>query len=143
MNKFSSLNKIASAATVTLAVFAAGSAFAQTGVSADGAKTRAQVTAELRAAQASGEYAALNGGDYRVPFVVQATQPGKTRAQVQAELAAARASGEYAALNGGDYREAFPVQSAEPGKSRAQVRDELAAARVSGEYPVQIEVVTL
>lgn len=140
MNKFSSLNKIASAATVTLAVFA-GSAFAQTGVSADGAKTRAQVTAELRAAQASGEYAALNGGDYRVAFTAPATQAGKSRAQVQAELAAARTSGEYAALNGGDFRPAFTPQVAPSPTTRAQVREELATARISGEYPVFVEVV--
>lgn len=141
MNKFSSLNKIASAATVTLAVFAAGSAFAQTGVSADGAKSRAQVATELRAAQASGEYAALNGGDYRVAFSAPATQAGKSRAQVQAELAAARASGEYAALNGGDFRPAFSPQVAPSATTRAQVREELAAARISGEYPVFVEVV--
>lgn len=141
MNKFSSLNKIASVATVTLAVFAAGGAFAQAGDSANGAKSRAQVASELRAAQASGQYAALNGGDYRVAFSMRSEQPGKTRAQVQAELAAARASGEYAALNGGDYREAFPLPTAQSEKSREQVREELAAARVSGEYPVLTEVV--
>ena len=87
-----------------------------------GAKTRAEVVAELQAARASGELALIqNQGrrngyqmDYMSPNKpVSATQQGaaaaaapvvgKTRAEVKAELQAARVSGELAVLQSGGY----------------------------------------
>ena len=91
---------------LTLATVATGSAFAQS--AAPAAKSRADVVVELRAAQASGQYAAQSGGNYRDVVPAYTGKSVKTRDQVRAELAAARTSGEYSALTvGGDYRDAF------------------------------------
>ena len=85
-----------------------------------GAKTRAEVVAELQAARASGELASIqNQGrrngyqmDYMSPNKpVSATQQGesaapvvgKTRAEVKAELQAARVSGELAVIQSNGY----------------------------------------
>ena len=88
---------------------------------AAGAKTRAEVIAELKAARASGELASIqNQGrrngyqkDYMSPNKpVSATQQGaaaaapvvgKTRAEVVAELQAARVSGELAVIQSNGY----------------------------------------
>ncbi len=121
-----------------------------------GAKTRAEVIAELKAARASGELAAIqnqgrrnsyeqgyvnaSNGDSAAPVV------GKTRAEVVAELKAARASGELAAIQNQGRRNSYEQgyvnasngDSAAPvvGKTRAEVKAELQAARVSGELAV-------
>jgi NOL1/NOP2/fmu family ribosome biogenesis protein len=118
-----------------------------------GAKTRAEVVAELKAARASGELAAIqnqgrrnsyeqgyvNGSDAAAPVA------GKTRAEVLAELKAARASGELAAIQNQGRRNSYEqgyVNSSNggaasvAGKTRAEVKAELQAARVSGELAV-------
>lgn len=131
MNKSSSF-----AIALTLATLAAGSAFAQSAAPA-ATKSRADVVAELRTAQASGQYAAQSGGDYRDVVVAYANKSIKSRDQVRSELDAARASGEYSALTvGGDYRDAFSLQATQSVKTRAEVQAELSAARNNGEYAV-------
>ncbi|MDP2004172.1 MAG: DUF4148 domain-containing protein [Rubrivivax sp.] len=98
-------------------------------------KTRAEVTAELDAARASGELGAMTGEDSgsfhrsRQPFT-----SALSRAQVLAELAAARRSGELAAMTGEDSGSAYAaLHPAASTVTRAQVVAELLRARTSGE----------
>ena len=77
-----------------------------------GAKTRAEVVAELKAARASGELAAIQNqgrrNSYEQGYVNSsnggaAPVVGKTRAEVKAELQAARVSGELAVIQSNGY----------------------------------------
>lgn len=102
----------------TLTIFAAallsaGVVFADA-ASADTGKTRAEVVAELAAARANGDLAALNSDQPSFFLRAPAAQAnardvaaapaaqGKTRAQVVAELREAQKSGEFAAINSED-----------------------------------------
>ncbi|WDZ95818.1 DUF4148 domain-containing protein [Herbaspirillum sp. WKF16] len=91
-------------------------------------KTRAEVKAELVAAQKAGAIA--NGDNYPI---LPATTTHKTRAQVRAELVAAQREGLIA--NGDNYP---IIKQAESHKTRAQVEAEVAtaehAAQVSGDH---------
>src|SRR5690606_7476547 len=80
-------------------------------------KTRAQVVAELQAAQSQG---LISEGELDYP-IAQTASSHKSRAEVQAELAAAQSTGQ---ISEGelDYP---PVAVAESDKSRAQVQAEL------------------
>ena len=96
-----------------VALLSAGVVFADA-ASADTGKTRAEVVAELAAARASGELAALNSDQPSFFLRAPAAQAnardvaaapaaqGKTRAQVVAELREAQKSGEFAAINSED-----------------------------------------
>lgn len=64
-------------------------------------KTRAQVTAELAQARASGELGRMNSEDSANFLAAKSFSP-KTRAQVLAELKNARADGELDRLNSED-----------------------------------------
>lgn len=91
-------------------------------------KTRAEVKAELIAAQKAGTI--TNGDDYPI---LPAPTSHKTRAAVQAELVAAQRDG----LIANDYN--YPIiKQAESHKTRAQVEAEIAvaqhAAQISGDH---------
>ncbi|MDS1139362.1 DUF4148 domain-containing protein [Pusillimonas sp. SM2304] len=81
-------------------------------------KTRAQVVAELQAAQAQG---LVSQGELDYPLAQATDSNPKSRADVQAELAAAR-SANLISTGELDYP---PVAAAESDKSRAQVQAEL------------------
>jgi hypothetical protein len=113
------------------------------GTLADPGKTRAQVQAELAAAEQAGE---IHQGETGVtpreafPWLYPAdpaSGPSKTRAQVRAEYDQALALGEVRdGLAGLTPRELFPgdypALPAAPGKTRAQIRAELATAQREG-----------
>jgi hypothetical protein len=125
------LNKIFSAAATAAVLLSANVAFADTGL------TRAQVTAELAQARASGALAALNSDD--PAFFLQAPVSAKSRTQVTADLQQARATGQIAALNSDDSANflrtsnvAGSTQIAGASKTRAQVMAELRASQADG-----------
>jgi len=125
---------------VLLALFTA-SAFS------DGAKTRAQVRAELAEARRTGniigageagvELNALFPSAYPAPV-----GPTKTRAEVVEELAEARrdgdilASGESGEMLNEVHPQLYPAPIHLAGPSRAEVRAELAEARLLGDGPI-------
>jgi NAD/NADP transhydrogenase alpha subunit len=120
----------------TLTIFAAallsaGVVFADA-ASADTGKTRAQVTAELAQARASGELNRLNSD--QAEFFVGRAVSTKSRAQVQAELAQAQASGELALLNSEDSARFLTGTAVASTKTRAQVLAELKQSQQSGEF---------
>ena len=110
-----------------IAVFAAaGSVFAeQTYPYVDfggfhGTKTRAEVVAELKSAQANGTYVA--GGKEFTPADAGFAST-KTRAQVVAELEQAQTDGSYALLQE-EYEGQFPAASGSHAGSRLAARSE-------------------
>jgi hypothetical protein len=101
--------------------------------------TREAVIAELTAARASGELAAIQRDSYARTVATMPTVGAKTRAEVVAELTAARASGELAAIQSQGRRNSYEQGGAAApvvGKTRAEVKAELQAARASGELAV-------
>jgi len=114
---------------------------------ADAGKSRAQVQAELVAAEKAGELPV--GEDSltpreRFPWLYPApadSAPAKSRAQVQAELAAAENAGDVVVGEDGlTPRERFPslyppAAANGPAVTREQVRADLAAAQKAGEIP--------
>ncbi|WP_295952903.1 DUF4148 domain-containing protein [Rhodoferax sp.] len=96
--------KFVAASMIALASVAATSAFADSYdreysqvASSPSTVTRAQVKAELLAAQKDGSLAAVNDNDYPV---ITATGSAKTRAQVRAELIQAEKDGTMPVVHG-------------------------------------------
>lgn len=122
---------------------------------ADPGKTRAQVQAELVAAEKAGDV--VEGEDgltprERFPWLYPASAdsaPAKTRAQVQAELATAEKAGDV--VEGEDgltprerFPGLFPPEDANgPAVTREQVRADLAAAQNAGEIPQGFAAIAL
>lgn len=115
-----------------------------------GAKTRAQVQAELAEAIRTGDMVAPGESGLKFnelnpsAYPAQPAVPGKTRAQVQAELAEAIRTGDIVGNSetGQKLNElnpsAYPAQPAVAGKTRQQVKEELAEAIRTGTMPVYI-----
>ena len=121
---------------IKITLVAAACLCALAGVRADdgsAGRSRAEVVAELRAAQTAGMLGVMNGEDSGSHWLSQRpAEGGLTRAQVRAELAAARESGELAASISEHGATLFAT--APPGAlTRAQVIAEMRAARASGE----------
>ncbi|MFT0546436.1 DUF4148 domain-containing protein [Allopusillimonas ginsengisoli] len=108
--------KTAIRSIILVSILAAGSAGATT---ADVSTTRAQVTAELQAAEQSGH---ILGGEASV-YPVVPDGPDQTRAQVVAKLQAAEQSGH---ILGGE-ASVYPVIPDGPDKTRTQVATALHA----------------
>ena len=89
------LNAAMAALAATVMLTAAGAASAQS-------LTRAEVVAQLKAAQASGQLAALTGEDSGSAYLSRHFQASEPRAEVKAELATAEKSGHFDALYGED-----------------------------------------
>lgn len=115
--------------TMAVTLLAAGAVLAD-----DGARTQAEVAAEVHAAQAAGLLHLLvgeDGGSFH--FARQSGTTALTRAQVAAEVAAAQRAGEVglaASEGGGSFQLAAMAGG---GRSRAEVVAEMLAARASGE----------
>lgn len=101
----------------------------------DGARTRAEVVAEVHAAQAAGLLHVLGGEDSgSFHLARQAAAATLTRAEVAAQVAAAQRAGELglaASESGGSFRIAEAATAGT--RSRAEVVAEMLAARASGE----------
>lgn len=95
-------------------------------------KTRAEVIAELKAAQADGSYA-LAHQEYsgQVPGTDTRIASTKTRAEVIAELEAAQADGSYA-LAQQEYDGQFPQAAAQYAKAHGNANTAVAGRAVKG-----------
>ena len=134
------MNPIRSISIAVLLALSTASAFS------DGAKTRAQVRAELEEARRSGNI--IGAGEAGVPLnqlfpsEYPAVGPTKTRAEVVEELAEARRSGDMLANgeSGETLNEVYPQLYPAPvylaSATRAEVRAELAEARLLGDAPI-------
>lgn len=124
--------KLASALVLAASTFAAGGAMAQPVFAyTDAGVTRAMVQAELQAAQANGQYAALESDSYSV-FFANPAKSVVTRDQVRAETAAARASGLIDVLDS-DSHMVFFTPAGKSAVTRSQVQADLANARAHGD----------
>lgn len=105
----------------------------------DGARTRAQIVAEVHAAQAAGLLHVLNGEDSgSFHLARQGSASALTRAQVAAQVAAAQRAGEIglaSSESGGSFHVAAVTAG---GRSRAEVVAEMLAARDSGEMAAYV-----
>jgi hypothetical protein len=131
-------SKYTAVATLVLAALATGNALAADPAAA---KTRAEVQAELQAAQRSGNIVDAATGEklnvlYPSRYPTQAAA-GRTRADVAAELQVAQRSGDIVDAATGEklnvlYPSRYPTQ-ATAGRTRADVVQELFEARRNGD----------
>jgi hypothetical protein len=119
------LNAALAALAATAMLTAAGAASAQ-------GMSRAEVVAQLKAAQASGQLAALTSQDSGSAYLASQYRPTRTRSEVDSELGQARADGQLAALTSQDSGSAYLTRHFVPTEPRAQVVAELSAAQRSG-----------
>ncbi|CAA2107005.1 DUF4148 domain-containing protein [Variovorax paradoxus] len=117
----------AMAALAASLLLSAGAASAQ-GLS------RAEVVAQLKAAQASGQLAALTGEDSGSAYLAQHFHPSETRTEVKTELAQARADGTLGVLASTDSGSAYLSRHFMSSEPRAEVKAELASAEKSGHF---------
>lgn len=121
------LNATVAAIAATLMLSAAGAASAQS-------LTRAEVVAQLKAAQASGQLAALTSQDSGSAYLSRHFQSSEPRTEVKAELAQARADGTLGVLDASDSGSAYLARNFKSTEPRAEVKSELASAEKSGHF---------
>lgn len=121
------LNAAMAALAATVMLTAAGAASAQS-------LTRAEVVAQLKAAQASGQLAALTGEDSGSAYLSRHFQASEPRAEVKAELAQAKADGSLGVLAATDSGSAYLSRNFKSTEPRAEVKAELATAEKSGHF---------
>ena len=114
------------ALVATSIVLAAGAASAQ-GLS------RAEVQAQLKAAQASGQIAAFDGEDSGSAYLTAHFHSTEPRSEVKAEVAEARADGTLNVLDGTDSGSFYLSRHQSLTEPRSEVKAELAAAEKSGQ----------
>jgi hypothetical protein len=124
MKKF---NATMAALAATLVLSAAGTASAQT-------LTRGQVVAQLKAAETSGQLAAMTGEDSGSAYLSRHFQSSKSRAEVKTELAQAKADGTLDVLVATDSGSAYLARDFRSTVPRAEVKAELASAEKSGHF---------
>jgi Domain of unknown function (DUF4148) len=116
---------------VAFAVLAAAAALTGNVASA-GTLTRAQVVAQLKAAQASGQMAALTGEDSGSAYLSSHFHPTEPRAEVKTELAQAKADGTLGIMDGADSGSAYLSSHYHSTEPRSEVKAELAQAEADG-----------
>jgi hypothetical protein len=94
--------------------------------------TRAEVKAQLQAAEASGQLAALTGEDSGSAYLASHFHSTESRGEVKDEVKEARADGSLNALDGSDSGSFYLSQHETLDTPRAEVRSELAAAEKNG-----------
>jgi hypothetical protein len=114
----------------TLAVLAAVLALSATVASAQ--VSRAEVKDELKAAQASGQVAALDGEDSGSAWLTSHFHSTESRSEVKGELKQSRADGSLDALDGSDSGSFYLSEHEVLDTPRAQVKAQLAAAEKDG-----------
>lgn len=121
------LNAALTAVAATVLLCATGAASAQ-------ALTRADVLAQLKMAQDSGQLAAMTSQDSGSAYLSRHFQSTEPRTEVKAELADAKADGSLGALVSADSGSAYLTRHFQSTEPRAEVKAELAAAQQSGHF---------
>jgi hypothetical protein len=121
------LNAAMAALAATVMLTAAGAASAQS-------LTRAEVVAQLKAAQSSGQLAAMTGEDSGSAYLSSHFHSSEPRSEVKAELAQAKADGSLGALVATDSGSAYLSRNFKSTEPRAEVKSELATAEKSGHF---------
>jgi hypothetical protein len=94
--------------------------------------TRAQVKAQLAAAEASGQMTALYGEDSGSAYLASRFHSSEPRSEVKADVKAARADGTLTAFDGPDSGSAYLSSHLKLTEPRSEVKAQLATAEKNG-----------
>lgn len=118
--------------TIASATVLAAVAALSAGVASAQGLTRAEVKAQVIAAERDGTLNALDGQDSGSAYLAAHFHPTETRSEVRADLAAAKANGTLDALDGQDSGSAFLAANFHSTTPRSDVKAELANAERNG-----------